>query len=132
VYKKFDDIEPRFVVGDRARLGRFCQFSIVGNTIIEEDAGISDCVLIADTSHDYTDPSAPWFRQEMHRPKPVVVGAGAAIGYGAILLPGVRIGPHAYVGENSVVGEDVPRGAVVAGNPARVVPAREGAAKRRP
>jgi len=50
-----------------------------------------------------------------------VVGQGARIGSNATILPGVRIGEGALVGAGSVVTRDVPAGAVVAGNPAKVV-----------
>ncbi len=46
---------------------------------------------------------------------------GAKIGANATLLPGVTIGENALVGAGAVVVEDVPAGAVVVGNPARVV-----------
>lgn len=43
------------------------------------------------------------------------------IGANSIILHGVSIGKNAIVGAGSVVTKDVPDGAVVAGNPARVV-----------
>lgn len=49
------------------------------------------------------------------------IEAGAMIGASAVLLPGVRIGARALVGSGSVVTKDVAPGAVVAGNPARVI-----------
>lgn len=47
--------------------------------------------------------------------------AGAKIGANATILPGRVIGRDALVGAGSVVVNDVPDGAVVAGNPARVI-----------
>jgi UDP-2-acetamido-3-amino-2,3-dideoxy-glucuronate N-acetyltransferase len=49
------------------------------------------------------------------------VKEGASIGSGATILGGVTVGENAVVGAGSVVTKDVPRDAVVAGNPARVV-----------
>jgi acetyltransferase-like isoleucine patch superfamily enzyme len=46
---------------------------------------------------------------------------GAKIGANATLLPGVVIGENALVGAGAVVTHDVPDGAVVVGNPARVI-----------
>jgi maltose O-acetyltransferase len=52
---------------------------------------------------------------------PVMIGSNVWIGGGAIILPGVRIGDNAIVGAGSVVTRDVPDGATVAGNPARIL-----------
>jgi acetyltransferase-like isoleucine patch superfamily enzyme len=52
---------------------------------------------------------------------PTLVKRGASIGSGATLLCGITIGERAIVGAGSVVTKDVPAGAIVAGNPARVI-----------
>lgn len=46
----------------------------------------------------------------------------ASIGSGSVILPGITIGEGALVGAGSVVTRDVPAGATVFGNPARVAP----------
>ena len=52
---------------------------------------------------------------------PTLVKRCASIGSGATVLCGITIGENAMVGAGSVVTKDVPPGAVVAGNPARVI-----------
>jgi len=52
---------------------------------------------------------------------PTLVKRGASIGSGATILCGITIGERATVGAGSVVTRDVADGAVVAGNPARVL-----------
>jgi UDP-2-acetamido-3-amino-2,3-dideoxy-glucuronate N-acetyltransferase len=52
---------------------------------------------------------------------PTLVKRGASIGSGAVLLCGITIGKDAMIGAGSVVTKDVPDGATVAGNPARLV-----------
>jgi acetyltransferase-like isoleucine patch superfamily enzyme len=54
--------------------------------------------------------------------RPVVIEDDAWIGIGAIILKGVRIGRAARVAAGAVVTHDVPDGATVAGNPARLAP----------
>ncbi len=55
-----------------------------------------------------------------------VVRRRASIGSGAVILCGLEIGEEAIVGAGAVVTRDVPRGAVVAGNPARALRASAG------
>ena len=56
---------------------------------------------------------------------PVTIEDRVWIGGGAILLPGITIGREAIVGAGAVVTRDVPAGARVVGNPARILPARD-------
>ena len=52
---------------------------------------------------------------------PTVVEKGASIGANATVVCGVTVGENALVAAGAVVTKDVPRGAIVAGNPAKVI-----------
>lgn len=52
---------------------------------------------------------------------PVVIEDDVFIGARAIILKGVTLGRACVVGAGAVVAKDVPAGAIVAGNPARVI-----------
>ncbi|MCB1304761.1 MAG: acyltransferase [Leptospiraceae bacterium] len=73
--------------------------------------------IIHTATHDYR--RHPMWR--IRRDKPVDIGAYVWIGMGAIVLPGIRIGDHAVIGAGSVVTKNVPEGAIVAGNPAKLL-----------
>ena len=51
----------------------------------------------------------------------VRVGENTLIGAGSVVLPRIRIGANVVVGAGSVVTRDIPDGAVVFGNPAKVI-----------
>lgn len=53
--------------------------------------------------------------------RPIKIGSNVWIGGHAIVLPGVTIGDDSIIGAGSVVTRDIPAGARVAGNPARVI-----------
>lgn len=52
---------------------------------------------------------------------PVVLEDDVLIGANAVVIEGVHIGKGAVVGAGSIVTSDVPAGAVVVGNPARII-----------
>jgi acetyltransferase-like isoleucine patch superfamily enzyme len=121
VIPAIEGLDPRFTVGSRTRIGRFCSIACCGDIEIGADVVMSERVFIGDTYHEYEDVTEPVIRQPMAQPEKVIIGRGAFLGIGSVVVHGVTIGEQAYVGAGAVVTADVPPRSVVVGNPARVV-----------
>jgi acetyltransferase-like isoleucine patch superfamily enzyme len=120
-----------------ARIGSDC--NICDHTFLENDVILGDRVTIkcgvqlwngvrleddvfVGPNATFTNDHFPRSRQHLN-PEQVgqtVVKRGATIGANATILPGVTIGERAMVGAGAVVTHNVPPGAIVAGNPAKI------------
>jgi len=110
----------------QVRIGRRCKISshtfICSGVTLEDDVFVGHGVM-------FTNDLIPRATSEDGRPQtesdwtclPTVVKRGASIGSNATLLCGITIGERALVGAGAVVTRNVPAGAVVAGNPAKVI-----------
>ncbi|MEA2738694.1 MAG: maltose O-acetyltransferase, partial [Acetobacteraceae bacterium] len=104
-------------LGRDAFLNFNCVILDVCEVVIGGGAQIGPAVQIYAADHP-RDPAVRRSGKEFGRP--VRIGSNVWIGGGAIILPGVSVGDDAIVGAGSVVTRDVPQGATVFGNPARV------------
>ena len=109
-----------------ARIGRNCKIS--SHSFICEGVEIEDEVFIGHNVSFINDkvpraarPDGSPQTEADWKVVPTRVKKGASIGTSATILCGVTIGERAVVGAGSVVTRDVPDGAVVAGNPARIL-----------
>uniref|UniRef100_UPI0022B7F8F7 acyltransferase n=1 Tax=Desertihabitans aurantiacus TaxID=2282477 RepID=UPI0022B7F8F7 len=106
------------------RTGRHC--TINARAVVRGDVVLGDAVRIgAHTSvlafnHTYTDPDREVFRQPSTS-RGIRIGDDVWIGSNVTVLDGVSVGSRAVVAAGAVVTKDVPAGAVVGGNPARVL-----------
>ena len=127
-----------FAHGGRIRIGAWCYVGEGTRIWSAASVDIGDRVLIAHNVSIFdslTHPLAAAARHEHFRriattghprdisldERPVTIGNDAWIGAGATVLRGVSIGSAAIVGAGAVVTRDVPPGAIVGGNPARVI-----------
>jgi UDP-2-acetamido-3-amino-2,3-dideoxy-glucuronate N-acetyltransferase len=104
-------IEEGVVIGDNCKIRPFV-FIPTGVTI-ENDVFIAPSVSF--TNDKFPKVNGEW------TPLKTKVKKGASIGTNSVILPGVTIGEKAMVGAGSVVTGNVPNGAIVAGNPARII-----------
>ena len=110
--------------GTNIRLGRGvfinvgCIFLDVVEIAVGDGCQVGPAVQVLTADHP-RDPALR--RQGFESGSPVWVGRNVWIGGGAILLPGITVGDEAIIGAGSVVTRDVPAGATVAGNPARLL-----------
>lgn len=109
-----------------ARIGRRCKVS--SHTFICEGVTLEDEVFVGhnvtftnDRFPRATNPDGSLQTDADWNCEPTVVKRGASIGSGTTLLCGLTVGEGAIIGAGSVVTRDVPPGAVVAGNPARIL-----------
>jgi acetyltransferase-like isoleucine patch superfamily enzyme len=102
-------------LGDQVQINRDVHLDITGGLRIGAGSLISESVLIY--THDHgSDPRNPAI------PRPKVIGRDVWIGARAVILPQcARIGDHARIGAGAIVTRDVPQGAIVAGNPAKII-----------
>tara|TARA_A200000159_G_C7337219_1_gene345598 strand:- start:2327 stop:2740 length:414 start_codon:yes stop_codon:yes gene_type:complete len=107
-------------IGKNVKIGRNCSVGcaafIPENVIIEDDVFVGPHVVF--TNDKYAPSNGKW-REE----PPTVVESGVSIGANSTILPNLKIGRGSKIGAGSVVTKDVPEGAVVAGNPARIIKA---------
>ncbi len=106
-------------IGNNSDIGIDCQ--IWGTVCIGDDSFMGPEVVIRTNNHKFDRTDIPMRIQGFTEEQPVTIGDDVWIGQRAIILPGVRIGDHAIVGAGAVVTKDVPAGAIVGGNPARII-----------
>ena len=109
------------VIGAETHIQPRCQLSgYLGAIRIGERVEVAPNCAFYPYNHQVL-PDQPIRSQPLVSRGDIVIADDAWLGFGAVILDGVRIGCGAVVGAGSVVTRDVPDGAIVAGNPARVI-----------
>ncbi len=104
-------VEHHVVIGNNVRL--HSNVFVPEFSVLEDDCWLGPNVVVTNARY----PRSHNVKEQL---RGATIKRGAKIGANATLLPGVVIGENALVGAGAVVTRDVPAGAVVVGNPARV------------
>ena len=105
-------VEHHVTIGNNVRL--HSNVFVPEFSVLEDDCWLGPNVVLTNARY-------PRSKNVKTQLRGVTIKRGAKIGANATLLPGVVIGKDALVGAGAVVTRDVPAGAVVVGNPARVI-----------
>lgn len=115
-----------YVTG-KVRTGRDC--TINPSAIVRGDIRMGDAVRIGafasiiGFNHGFADTEVEIFRQPLTSTG-IVIGDDVWIGSHVTILDGITVGEKSILAAGAVVTKDVPAGAIVGGNPARVIRSR--------
>lgn len=119
-------IGPYVEVQRGVRIGSRCKIQshsfICDGVTIEDEVFVGHGVMfVNDRRPKATNADGSLQGADDWRLERTLVEAGASLGSGSVILSGITIGQGSLVGAGAVVTRDVPAGATVTGNPARVL-----------
>lgn len=107
-------------IGNNVRIATGALIEGMGKLIIGNNVIFGPDVTIWTANHNYDTPDLlPYDEKVIYRP--VKIEDNVWIGGKAIILPGITIHEGAVIGMGAVVTKDIPQGAVVGGNPAKIL-----------
>lgn len=102
-------------IGDRVQVNKDVLLDTTGGLTLGDDVLISEGAVLYTHDHGLDALSTPSLCSK-------VIAQDVWIGMRAVILPSCRwIGAGAVIGAGAIVTRDVPAGAIVAGNPARII-----------
>lgn len=105
-------IEHHVRIGNEVRI--HTQVFVPEYSVLEEGAWLGPNVVLTNAKY----PVSIGVKESLKGP---IIKKGAKIGANSTILPGVVIGENALIGAGTIVCHDVPDGAVVVGNPGRII-----------
>jgi acetyltransferase-like isoleucine patch superfamily enzyme len=111
-------------IGDNVRIGEGALIEGMGGLVIENNVIFGPDVTIWTANHNYENPQKLPYDEKVIF-KSVHIEDNVWIGCKSIIVPGVTIHEGAVIAMGSVVTKDVPKCAVVGGNPAKVLKYRD-------
>jgi acetyltransferase-like isoleucine patch superfamily enzyme len=105
-------IEHHINIGDGVRI--HSNVFVPEYSLLEDGCWIGPGAILTNARY----PRSKSVKESLQGP---IVRSCAKIGAGAVLLPGITVGKDSLVGAGTVVVKDVPDGAVVVGNPGKII-----------
>lgn len=105
-------IEHHVIIGNKVRI--HSNAFIPEYSIVEDNCWIGPNVVFTNARY----PRSRDVKRSLEGPK---IRKGVKIGANATILPGITINEEALIGAGSVVTKDVPKRAVIAGNPGTII-----------
>ena len=106
-------VSPNVILGENVKVQN--NVSIYSGVICEDDVFLGPSMVFTNVIN----PRSAIIRRGEYQK--TLVKKGASIGANATILAGIKVGEYAMIGAGSVVVKDVPKNAVVAGNPAKIL-----------
>jgi acetyltransferase-like isoleucine patch superfamily enzyme len=106
------NVEHHVRIGNRVRL--HSNVFVPELSVLEDSCWLGPNVVLTNARY----PASPTTKEELAG---CYIEKGAKIGANTTVLPGIRIGAYALIGAGAVITSDVPPGAVVVGNPGRII-----------
>ncbi len=111
-------------IGENVRIGARSILSGQGGITIGNNVSFGPEVIIWSANHNYMQPKElPYDSTYIKRP--VIIEDNVWIGARCSIIPGIKIGEGAVIGLGTVVTKDIPKCAVAAGNPAKIIKYRD-------
>lgn len=113
-------VSNNITIGDNVKIGDNNLISGLGGLTIGNNVVTGPDVTIWTANHNYEDANKLPYDEKVIL-CPIIIEDNVWIGAKAIIIPGVTIGEGAVIAMGAVVTKNVPKGAVVGGNPAKVL-----------
>jgi maltose O-acetyltransferase len=114
----------QIAVGDHVTINTGCFIVGRGGLTIGNDVMIGAGAKIVTTSHRHERTDIPMRVQGLET-TPILIEDDVWLGFDVVVLPGATIRRGAIVGAGAVVSGEIPKYAIAAGSPARVIRTRE-------
>lgn len=113
-------------IGDNVYIGNNNTFYAFGGIEIKSGSILANNIVIMTRNHNYDSGELKTIPYDnVYILKPVIIEENVWIGSNVLIVPGITIGEGAVIGMGAVVTKDVPKGAVVGGNPANIIKYRD-------